>query len=314
MVVRRFLHGSGDEREEPVGMLFVYTAALSMSVGMSLASCFTVFKWSDVMRDAGHGAMFMVFVSEGLWSIMSLVRNFAVYFNDRQDTMDSSTILRLSVPCEVFFNATSLWFILIAYEIHRRALRPRSERSSRAAMLRYCIGIYGIAACLMATLFILDVTGFQIEELDDDTGKPKKEPIAEFVLGNLSWATWGIRFASVLFAGAMAVQLFRKKHHVAYQKLPMALVWIVVVFCLLNTPYLVLEPLCDFEVIHIAGIPWMPSALKCATYLHGAVIAVILGQSVAGFDLFFQVRRRIRRPSKAIDFFVLSESRSAIMS
>ncbi|KAF0694172.1 Aste57867_14932 [Aphanomyces stellatus] len=317
-MITRQLHGSGDEREEPAAMILLYTVALAMSAGMSMATCATVFKWADVMRDAGHGTMFMAFVCMCLWSISSLMRIIAVYLNDRDDTLANRTILNLSIPTEVFYNAASFWFALIAYEIQRRALRPRTASSNRTAMIWYTAVIFGAAAVLLASLFVLDC--FNVIVDDDDEGIVEQKRLVRYILEHVSWVTQGIRSAAVLYAGGMALWLYRKRGLVAFEKLPRALLGIVTLFFLLNVPDLIVDPLCDFKVIDTDVYPFMPSVVKFIKFSVGGAISLLMGGSVAGFDVFFHVARPRSRLSPAtsgnsiaaapqnLDFFVISDA------
>ncbi|ETV84525.1 hypothetical protein H257_03705 [Aphanomyces astaci] len=308
MIIRQ-LHGTTEETE-PVAMLLPYTLALTMSAGMSLATCFTVFKWTNVMRDAGHGTMFMVFASEGLWSLLSLARMVGVYINNRLSTLEYGPILHMTISSEIFFNTTSLWFMAVAYEIQRRALNARSVQSSRVAMTWYTTVIFGLTLVMHITMTLLELLDVKIP-ITTNNGDVEMQHLVDHVLNYMTWFTWGTRSVSVVFAGLVALWLYWQRARVSFHRLPTALMWIVSLFFVLNMPYLVQHTLRDVGVIEPNESPMLTSALKCATFLHGAIISVIMGQAVGGFDVFFHVSRQFGG-AKHLEFFVFSESQSVI--
>ncbi|KAF0694174.1 Aste57867_14934 [Aphanomyces stellatus] len=310
-MVRR-LHGSGDAWKDPLPMLPWYTLALALSAGMSLGTCFTVFKRANVMRDAGHGTMFMTCVCLGLWSIASLTRTFAIFMHDRSDNLELPPILHTSIATEVLFNATSIWFVLVAYEIQRRALRPRTDSSNRTAMFWYTTVVYGITAALLVAFVVLEGSSFQLLVDDGDGRGPQPESLVLFIIERVSWVTHIIRTASVLFIGGMAAWLFLKRRQVVFRKMPGGLLLIVTLFSLLHLPYIVIHPLCDTKVIDVERHPMLPSVAKLVTFSTGAVVSLLMGLSVASFDAFFHVDEGWGSSAKASfhheEFFVLSDS------
>ncbi|CAK4078782.1 unnamed protein product [Aphanomyces euteiches] len=305
-MLTRQLHGSGDEIEEPPYMILLYVMALSMSAGMSFSTCFAVFKWRDVVHDAGHGSTYMVFLCLGLWSSIGLARVIVVFLNDREDTLENSTVLYLSIPFEILFNATSLWFIVVAHEIKRRALHTGASYSQCNRMTVYSSCIFGLALCMLVILMALNSSHMMVEEVE--YGKPKQVKLVVYAVDIMSWVTMSIRISAVLYGGAVALWLYWKRDRVAMRKLPMALVWIAGLFCILNTPYLLIEPFYDWNIIPAERFPATPSIVKFLTYTSGAILSLVMGLSVAGFDAFFGVYQRTSLSAKTQEeLFVLSD-------
>ncbi|CAK4646069.1 hypothetical protein AeNC1_008767 [Aphanomyces euteiches] len=127
----RSLQVSVDGHLESKAMMPVYVVALSLSAGMCFATCMIVFKWSNIWRDAGQGTMFMMFVCLCLWSALTLARTFVVFSGvDNWDSLEVPDVLSVSIGTETLFNAVSMWFAL-AYELYRRAVRPRLQHQSQ---------------------------------------------------------------------------------------------------------------------------------------------------------------------------------------
>ncbi|KAF0698912.1 Aste57867_10476 [Aphanomyces stellatus] len=323
----RSLLSDVDGRYEHASMLLVDIAALSLSAGMCFATCFAVFKWSNVFRDAGHGTTFMFFFSLCLWSTVMLIDTIAVFLHDRLDTYEDSVIFYASVAAEALFNAISMWFSLAVFEFRRRVLHPpRSLLASRTLMQRYCIAVFGVALALMATLTILDLLDLKYHAPDG-----ADDQLAAWDLGYISWGTWGIRLTALLYAIFVALSLRccvrRPSPHLHLTlnhqtkppvQVPLALVVIVALFVVLNLPYLIVAPLQAYrdEVKDsVLDSAWALSIMKALTFASGAATSVIMGASIAGFDAFYAPHNErakegaptgLRPPS----FFVLADSGS----
>ncbi|KAF0698911.1 Aste57867_10475 [Aphanomyces stellatus] len=307
----------GFDRVEP--MLLVYIVASALSAGMCYATCVSVFKWSNVFREAGHGTLFLFFCCECLWSCAMLARTCAVFANTRGiDTLEDPLTLDVTIATEVLFNATSLWLGLAAYEIHRRALRPRpSIESSRRAMLWYCASVGLFAATMLAVLIAYDASDLLYFDASDGAW----DALAAWILEYMSWGTRAIRLIALVYAATVAGRLYCRRAQLQHNNsLPTALVAIVGLFFVLNMPILVLEPLHKLHVISISAVT--ESLLKALTFSSGAVISLVMGLSVAGYDAFYtstveaKQGTTCRRPThhlpppyhRASSFFVLSDS------
>ncbi|RHY22745.1 hypothetical protein DYB32_009404 [Aphanomyces invadans] len=187
------------------------------------------------MRNTGHGTMFMMFVSECIWSLLNMARMVTVYANNRLSTLECGPILHITISSEVFFNTTSLWYVAVAYEIQRRDLNSRTQRSSRVTMKWYTVAIFGFLIVLHATLTLLEVLDIKLPVNKHD-GKNGMEHLVDHALNYMTWFTWTARCASVVFAGVIALRLYMKRSQIVFQKLPTAFLWIVSLFFMLNMP------------------------------------------------------------------------------
>ncbi|RQM21751.1 hypothetical protein B5M09_009467 [Aphanomyces astaci] len=296
--------------QEAEGMLFRYVATLAISSGMTVCTCFTVFKWENVTRDAGHGTMFMVFFCWFIWSVCALVRTVVVYMNARLDTLDHAATRHVSFFTETFFNAISLWFVVAAYEFQRRALSPRTTRSHKQCLMWYMVVIGGVSVAMVVSLIVVECSAWTVAYFDHSV------PMSAVLLTNLSWATWGLRCFSIVYAGAVAVWLNLRRDRLKLAGLPKALSQIVVFFCVLNTPFLVVDPLLDYDVIKASEVSGMRvlGLMRTLSYFGGIAMSFVMGFSVRGFDSFYHSRRSsvtsshtFPPPSRRSSFFVLSE-------
>ncbi|RHZ33697.1 hypothetical protein DYB37_013172 [Aphanomyces astaci] len=296
--------------QEAEGMLFRYVATLAISSGMTVCTCFTVFKWENVTRDAGHGTMFMVFFCWFIWSVCALVRTVVVYMNARLDTLDHAATRHVSFFTETFFNAISLWFVVAAYEFQRRALSPRTTRSHKQCLMWYMVVIGGVSVAMVVSLIVVECSAWTVAYFDHSV------PMSAVLLTNLSWATWGLRCFSIVYAGAVAVWLNLRRDRLKLAGLPKALSQIVVFFCVLNTPFLVVDPLLDYDVIKASEVSGMRvlGLMRTLSYFGGIAMSFVMGFSVRGFDSFYHSQRSsvtsshtFPPPSRRSSFFVLSE-------
>ncbi|CAK4076818.1 unnamed protein product [Aphanomyces euteiches] len=295
-------------------MMPVYVVALSLSAGMCFATCMIVFKWSNIWRDAGQGTMFMMFVCLCLWSALTLARTFVVFSGvDNWDSLELPDVLSVSIGTETLFNAVSMWFALSAYELYRRAVRPRLQHQSQRILKLYSGVVYSVALIFIATVVTME--RLQIRFLARDGGN---DLVASWILCYMTWGTWGIHLLSLLYGAVIAISLFCQRHQLQLAKLPMALLVIVGLFFLLNMPYLIVAPLSEYEStsdVTIVEWPIMLKLLRAMTYSSGAVISVIMGVSIRGFDAFYaptassQSKMSFRGPPS---FFILADSTSHI--
>ncbi|CAK4066327.1 unnamed protein product [Aphanomyces euteiches] len=309
----RLLLTSVNGIDELDGMLFRFVAILSGSAGMTLCTCFTVFKWNKVKSDAGHGTMFMVFFCWFFWSAGMLCRTLLVFMNNRRDTLEHPSIRRMTFLTETFFNATSLWFIAAAYEFQRRALHPRVPRSHRVCLSSYMIVIGGVSMATLAALIVLDQGGQSVQVVDATTHKIELEPLSAIFLSRLSWGSWCIRCVAVGYPAAVALWLEMRRDRLRFKGLPKALSLIVLFFFVLNTPYLIISPLFAFNVLDPSTNVRVLGVMKTFSYMSGIAISVVMGLSVRGFDAFYNMEDRpsVSCPSSAHDsLFVLSSDRS----
>ncbi|KAF0698481.1 Aste57867_10904 [Aphanomyces stellatus] len=265
-------------------MLSVYVIVLSLSAGMTLCTCFSVFKWKNVTRDAGHGTMFMVFFCWFVWSIAMLGLTCTAFINDRSTSWEAPLARHLGFITETFFNSISLWFTAAAYELQRRALHPRSSTSHRASLTCYMLLIGGSSFVLLATLVVIDYTCGSIDPTD-------ALQWSSVILSAISWGTWGIRAMSVLYPAALALWLARRRCD-SRQGLPKALSHTVLLFFALNTPYLILGPLVALDVIPSATVATGLGLVKALSFGSGIAISVVLGLSIRGFDAFYHSTSR----------------------
>ncbi|KAF0716113.1 Aste57867_3021 [Aphanomyces stellatus] len=308
----RHLLTSVDGSTENFAMLFRYTATLAASAGMTLCTCLAVFKWENVKRDAGHGTMFMVFFCWFFWSFATLYRTFLVFGKNGLDTLEDVHIRRMTFITETFFNAISLWFILAAYEFQRRALSPRSPRSHHTCLITYMLVVGGLSLALLLTLVIIDHGGQTVTGLDakDPT---EAEPYSAVVLTHLSWATWCIRCIAVGYPAVVALWLDLRRDMLPVAGLPKALSLTVLFFFVLNTPYLVIDPLFVFGVLDVDVHNRVLGLMKTFSYLSGVAISVVMGLSIRGFDAFYHANdpRRSSGLSRAVEphdsLFVFSD-------
>ncbi|RQM28278.1 hypothetical protein B5M09_007824 [Aphanomyces astaci] len=306
----RLLLTSVDGMYEVDAMLFRYTATLAGSAGMTLTACIVVFQWDKVKRDAGYGTMFMVFLCWFLWSSTTLVRTVVVFLNNSLDTLEHDTIRHMTFLTETFFNAISMWLIAAAYECQRRALTPRTtERSHRVCLVAYMSVIGVLSMMFLVSLVVLDRSGATVTGLDvvDAT---EAEPVAGVVLARLSWFTWSLRCVAVGYPALVALWLKLRRHRLQFTGLPKAVSWIVLFLFVLNTPYLVIDPLFVVGVLDPSAHIRILGLMKTFTYMSGIAISFVMGFAVRGFDAFYNSKPT---PSTSLhrDLFVFSDRSDA---
>ncbi|KAF0694173.1 Aste57867_14933 [Aphanomyces stellatus] len=180
-------------------------------------------------------------------------------------------------------------------------------------MLWYTGSVNGITTDHLLGLVGLENCNVQVQVHHNIDGT-KLESLAAYILESVSWVTHSIRTIAVLFVGGMSAWLFLQRGQVAFRKLPGALVSIVALFFILHVPYLVIDPLCDANVIDVERHPMLPSVAKLIMFSTGAVVSLLMGLSVASIDDFFHIERRwssdhaTKMAFRHDEFFVLSDS------
>ncbi|KAH9157637.1 hypothetical protein LEN26_003174 [Aphanomyces euteiches] len=284
--IRRRLQVSVDGHFESASMLPIYVLSLSLSAGMCLSTCIFVFKWKQIWRDAGHGTMFMMFACLCLWSLMTLARVFVVFCNySFWDNLEDETLLAISIGTEMLFNAISMWFALAVYELYRRAVRPRSSEQSQRALKWYIGIIYTIGLAFVTAMALLCYEGVRFLAEDGEM-----DLIASWILSYMTWGTWGIRLLSLIYGASVATSMYCQRHHIQLARLPINVLVIVGLFVLLNLPYLIMAPVSEYEsVSHIRVVEWpfLLKLLRACTHSSGAIISVLMGVSIKGFDAFY---------------------------
>ncbi|KAH9099179.1 hypothetical protein LEN26_016258 [Aphanomyces euteiches] len=291
--------------QEAEGMLFRYVSILAGSAGMTLCTCFTVFKWDNVLHDAGHGTMFMVFFCWFVWSAASLGRTIIIYMNGRQDTLLHDPTRQITFVTEVFFDAISMWFMVAAYEFQRRALSPRTEQIHRACLRWYLLIIGSLCLALFISLVAAEHSGSVVNS--DGLVVPRSANL----LVKLSWFSWGLRCLAVGYPACVALWLKLRRNHLKLQGLPKALSLIVLFFFFLNTPFLIVEPLFTYHILDYANDRSMKflGIMRTLTYISGVAISVVMGFSIRGFDTFYNSRRSSSNRRTEVDEFPLTPSR-----
>ncbi|KAG9408520.1 hypothetical protein AC1031_020378 [Aphanomyces cochlioides] len=270
-------------------MLPVYVVALSLSTGMCITTCSCVFKWTNVWRDPGHGTMFMLFLMLGLWSFSLLLITYAVFLNYRSDSLEHPLTLNFSIASEALFVATSLWLLVAMYEVRRRVMNPRpSFLAAQNHMRWYCLVVYGFTLVLVIALVVFSQTHLTYTAPDGG-----QDSLVSWVVSYITWGTWALRLVSLLYAAIVAVVLQCSKKRVINQ--PRGLLAIVIIFFLLNMPYLVIAPMAEICARTNAPTgpidsPWALSIMKALTFCSGIIMSFIMGISVGSFDAFYAAK------------------------
>ncbi|KAH9124462.1 hypothetical protein AeMF1_004786 [Aphanomyces euteiches] len=278
-----------------------YVFALALSSGMTLTTCFSVFKWKNVRTDAGHGTMFMVFFCWFIWSFASLCRTFVVFTNTKmEDSLEIPAIRYLTIVTEVFFDAISMWFMVATYEFQRRALSPRTDRSHRACLRWYLLIIGGITLSLLFALVAIEHAGTTVvghDEFDPD----EAQALTALILAKLSWVSWGVRCLSVIYPVCIALWLHLRRDRLRMVGLPRALTLIVLFYFILNAPYLIIDTMDTQGRLHLTNErrTILRGLTKTVSYLSGVAISIVMGCAIRGFDSFYHARRSFL--SKSID-------------
>ncbi|ETV99474.1 hypothetical protein H310_08152 [Aphanomyces invadans] len=292
-------------------MLFADCMVLCLSVSMTLTACATVFRWATVRKSPNHGTLFMMFLCLGLWSMAKLV---LVLLVDTYSDLwiGRQSIMYATMVSELFFNATSLWCMFATYEFQRWVWRRRQH--ARFVLLRYHIVVLAVCVAHAVSLVVVDVqnppkykdgwrrqntTADGLRWTENGTKVPQrtpwKPPPTLDLMEYSFWAVYSIRWAAVLYIVVVGAVFSLRTERRHTQNQTHARRWktsrvFVLVLLVLNTPYLVFEPLFDFDVLDKTTLLLMFSLSKTASYLSGVGMVNLLGLYLIDFDTLYTVK------------------------
>ncbi|KAF0689819.1 Aste57867_18731 [Aphanomyces stellatus] len=345
-------------------MLVLYTVTLCLSASMTLTACATVFKWRVVRASPNHATIFMLFVTLGLWSLSALVNVLLVFAGNgvppggrpgsfRGPPRGSPPkgigyVLYSSAVTDMFFNATSLWWILATYEFQRFVWRPRrlAPRASRNVMLWYNIVVQTISLGYIVSIVVYEllhpppppnssmrlpppggVDGANNSSLPRPNGapsggqgplfpranstgsaqgpQPQGPPPMQYMMGNLFYAAYGIRWLAVLYPLCVGLWFARdrRQHTSALARSVKSVALFVSLLILVNVPALVLVGLFDFGLMDKEDLFFTYSLSKAGSYAIGAGLAIVLGLYLKDFDALYmpdQTKKSHPRPTTVV--------------
>ncbi|RLO01595.1 hypothetical protein DYB28_015488 [Aphanomyces astaci] len=308
-------------------MLFFNCIALSLSVSMTLMACATVFRWATVRKCPNHGTLFMVFFSLGMWAMAKLVLLVLVEtLSGRDMWIGRPPVMYATLVSDLFFNATSLWFIFATYEFQRWVWRRR--RHARYVLVRYQLVVVAICIAHAVSLIVVDrqnppSSSYGWRRLNNTTPSipgapppsraPRRSRPTLDLMEYLFWTVYSIRWLAVLYIVVVGLVFSCRKeydgaHYSGDQHKHMhrsrSSQLFVLLLLLLNLPYLVLEPLFDFGILDKATMLIVFSLSKCAMYLSGVGMVNLLGLYLTDFDALYTIKDvpATRTPSAFVVF------------
>ncbi|KAF0689825.1 Aste57867_18737 [Aphanomyces stellatus] len=278
-----------ENQNDHAAMVCLHTVALCLSASMTLVACATVFKWPSVCHTPTHGTLCMVFLSLGLWSLCKLGVIFTSHVVSPRGLKSTrhTSLLYWTAAADVCFNATSLWCILATYEFQCFVWRRRTTRTR--VMTWYSLVVHAIGLAYLVAIAVLDAntpprppTTPRPPNATRGPGSRQWKPTPPLILTEeCFWVIYAIRWVAVFYPCVLGVA-FAMARDVGHRA--RSVHFFVALLVLLNLPYLVIEPLFDFDVLSKQDHLLVYSLAKCATYFSGVGMVNILGVYLDDFD------------------------------